>query len=546
MKNRKTLVTFLLTTALLLSIAAPVFGAASPTLTAQQSANNFTVSLSDIPANTTSIQFDITTSKSFTSATMSWSTDFDFKLVKTNGNTMTVYIDNIIPLTTNGNLNVGKLTLSGLQKSTNLTGGYMKLVAADYTETVYQSTNTNFTPDNNWTGSTTSPDNSTPDPRPTMSPTTQPTNPNISTETLKDGVYNLTFKSNYLSDTAKSATPVLDLTKYASVSATIDNVSLGAFIAATKPIEIRVKNASYFLDVSKVPSDKYNLSGASLEMVIKELPKTAGLESAPIEFALYIQKDGKKTEVTTFGDYIKRTINFTSAKSNLQAVKILGDNTTTPVISTITTNGANKTATVWSLTNSAYAITEQKPVDLTKITGNWAYNDIAAFAQSGIISDYANFTPTEAITRAEFTDIITRAMGIYDISTAPIPFTDVTSTTPFKNGIISAKLFSVVAGYDDLTFRPDGKITRQEVAKIIGQLFKLADFNIDPNTDMNNLTAFNDYGLLGDWVARDMSVLIHNKIMFGDDLNNLNPLGNITKAETISLIARLRSIVTKK
>lgn len=93
--------------------------------------------------------------------------------------------------------------------------------------------------------------------------------------------------------------------------------------------------------------------------------------------------------------------------------------------------------------------------------------------------------------------------------------------------------FAYVIGYDDGTVRPEGQITRAEVAAIIFRL-------LDPEVRDENLTAengFEDVGE-GDWYNTAVSTLVKLGIISGRSDTSFDPDAPITRAEFATLFAR--------
>lgn len=93
--------------------------------------------------------------------------------------------------------------------------------------------------------------------------------------------------------------------------------------------------------------------------------------------------------------------------------------------------------------------------------------------------------------------------------------------------------FAYVIGYDDGTVRPEGQITRAEVATIIFRL-------LDPEVRDENLTAENGFDDVseGDWYNTAVSTLVKLGIISGRSDTSFDPDAPITRAEFATLFAR--------
>lgn len=96
----------------------------------------------------------------------------------------------------------------------------------------------------------------------------------------------------------------------------------------------------------------------------------------------------------------------------------------------------------------------------------WYAKQVRTLASLGIITGYTDgtFRPTAPITRAEFA---TMASKFDDLSKGSITFSDVSESHWAYAYIASAATKGWVGGYPDGTFRPDTKIDRAAVAKIV-------------------------------------------------------------------------------
>lgn len=111
-------------------------------------------------------------------------------------------------------------------------------------------------------------------------------------------------------------------------------------------------------------------------------------------------------------------------------------------------------------------------------SGRWSNREISTMANGGYIVGDENgyFNPAKPITRAEFTVIASKFAGIDAIS-AENNFTDIEGHWA-KDFILKAAGQYWITGYEDLTFRPQNKITRAEAMTIVNtMLVRYGDIN---------------------------------------------------------------------
>ncbi|HZD60805.1 MAG TPA: S-layer homology domain-containing protein [Anaerolineae bacterium] len=164
-------------------------------------------------------------------------------------------------------------------------------------------------------------------------------------------------------------------------------------------------------------------------------------------------------------------------------------------------------------------------------SGDWFYTDVARLVSEGIISGYPDntFRPQGNITRAEFAKMIILAIN-ENSSTASSSFRGVANTYWAKGYIERAKELNIISGYPDGTFRPDGKITRAEIATIVVRAYKFG------KTDFGRTIYFDD--ISRHWAYNNILLASENGIINGYPDNTFVPDGTATRAETAAIVSR--------
>ena len=122
------------------------------------------------------------------------------------------------------------------------------------------------------------------------------------------------------------------------------------------------------------------------------------------------------------------------------------------------------------LKDSYRATVESKTNNFSDVAADrWSNDAISTLVNAGIFSGYPDgtFNPSAAITRAEFATIVAKLAGVDE--TATQNFTDMNGHWASKYVATAVKL-GWIAGYDDGTFRPDGKITRAEAMTLVNRI----------------------------------------------------------------------------
>ncbi len=111
---------------------------------------------------------------------------------------------------------------------------------------------------------------------------------------------------------------------------------------------------------------------------------------------------------------------------------------------------------------------------------NWAHEFVSILASKGVngVSDTScnlgkKFLPNQPVTRAEALKIMFLVYGV-DVNGSST-FSDVSQSSWFNSYVATAVRLSLVNGYPDRTFRPNGLLTRAEMSKVVTNLMNQTD-----------------------------------------------------------------------
>ncbi len=201
----------------------------------------------------------------------------------------------------------------------------------------------------------------------------------------------------------------------------------------------------------------------------------------------------------------------------------------TAVISAVTDDGnftAECTVTVTK---------EREAVSFSDISGNWAEDSIKKLAALGVVTGGGDgtFRPEATITRAEFVTMLIRAMMKTDsvVIEPGNTFDDISSH--WASGYISTAVsLGIVSGCTNNTFKPDDNITREQIALIIVNAYKL-------KVDTTQISTYPDDASISAWAKSAVEAALSNCILAGCPDGNLNPQKAATRAEAVSIIVRI-------
>ncbi|MEW9124043.1 MAG: 5'-nucleotidase C-terminal domain-containing protein [Thermotaleaceae bacterium] len=170
---------------------------------------------------------------------------------------------------------------------------------------------------------------------------------------------------------------------------------------------------------------------------------------------------------------------------------------------------------------------KEKPIELIDIKNHWAQAYIEALVQKERINGYPDqtFKPNNNITRAEFAAVIVKA---FDLKVQEGTVFKDTQNHWAKQIIATASAYGIVSGYADGTFKPDEKITREQMAVMI---VKAAKMNKEQNHEV-----FTDSNRISNWAKEGMDTIVNKGIIKGYPDKSIRPQGNATRAEAVTVI----------
>jgi hypothetical protein len=315
-------------------------------------------------------------------------------------------------------------------------------------------------------------------------------------------------------------------------------------------IEIGTPYASYKLPASQINlndlATKLGVPVAEVQIIITmEVVERAQIQngvkvvSKVIEYTVEAVSGDKKTPITTFSEYVERTIvgdkDFVS--NNNVGVRINADGSVTSVPTLFDGNDA----TIKSLTNSKYTIVENNitfpDVDNKK---NWAENYIETLANKLIIQGKPDgkFAPGEEMTRVQFTTMLVKALGLQGESTE-LKFPDVKTTDWFNGAIAVALEKGIIQGKPDGRFAPNEKITRTQAAIMLNRAMKLGFIKYDM-TKLNKtktIADFKDTANLDTEAKAAIEAVYQAGIISGKPDGTFDPMGNTKRDQMAKMLA---------
>ena len=173
---------------------------------------------------------------------------------------------------------------------------------------------------------------------------------------------------------------------------------------------------------------------------------------------------------------------------------------------------------------------------------SWAYDAIASLSGQGYITGYPDgtFKPSNNITRAEFANMLVKALGLNANGTNGT-FTDVTPDSWCYGYINDAASNNLVLGMGDNLFAPNALITREQMAVMVAKALG----SKAPAVNGNELDAFSDRSAVSSWAVTGMEEAVKAGIVSGMTPTTLAPLDNATRAQAAAMIYKLLGFLGK-
>ena len=139
------------------------------------------------------------------------------------------------------------------------------------------------------------------------------------------------------------------------------------------------------------------------------------------------------------------------------------------------------------------------------LRGHWSENYVAHFEKENFFffKTEGLFRPDLPITRGEF---VALAVNVFDVkeSSEVSGFSDVSESHPFYSEIIKSAKSSLVGGYPDGSFRPDGTLTRAEAVTVINRALGIEASSNIFGQNFHKLKSFTD--ISGHWARYNILV----------------------------------------
>lgn len=246
---------------------------------------------------------------------------------------------------------------------------------------------------------------------------------------------------------------------------------------------------------------------------------------------------------------IKATLKYDSTKMANAVVK-LGASSTPPLNGYDNGNSNNSSNTGSPAAPAPQQPKDNKPQDnkmdktseiigrFQDIAGHWAQKAIVKAIEKGIFKGVTenSFAPERQMSRAEFITVLGR-MSEQATMLREVPFKDVDANAYYAQHVAWGAALGLMKGFEDGTFRPEAKITREQAAVIFANYLK------DKKLPEMAMTTFADEESISSWAKAAVKKAAALGLLKGKDGGRFAPKDLLTRAEMAQILENLSQML---
>jgi len=266
----------------------------------------------------------------------------------------------------------------------------------------------------------------------------------------------------------------------------------------------------------------------------------------PVRFEVgIVDGNGNAVVVNAFDRYISRILYMPGSIDSRSAVGVVWDESAeqfAPVPGVFRQDGDRTEATLKRRGNSVYAVLRTNK-SFADLANHWSRPQVEALAAKLVVNGKSadRFDPNGKVTRAEFTALLTRGLGL-EARTGSVMFTDVAGQW-FAGAVGAAADAGLVQGFADGTFKPEALITRQEMAVLIARALAFAATGELAPLEQGPAKQLSDIAQVGKWARASVEETVRLGIVQGNNKGQFVPASYATRAEAAVMLTRLLQVL---
>ncbi len=178
--------------------------------------------------------------------------------------------------------------------------------------------------------------------------------------------------------------------------------------------------------------------------------------------------------------------------------------------------------------------TDKDKESFSDISAHWAEKYILEASEKKLVNGdgKGNFKPDDSVTRAELITMLMRAVEGNDVNYNG-NFSDVVSDDWFALAVAKALSLGIIS--EDTKFRPNDCVTREEMCKMIVNVYTILSGEIIARNDIT----FSDGEDISSWAEDFVKKAVSAGLMNGVDKNSFAPRSGATRAQVATVICRM-------
>ena len=264
-------------------------------------------------------------------------------------------------------------------------------------------------------------------------------------------------------------------------------------------------------------------------------------EGKEIEYYIY----SLSKELAQYSGYVELLIPLSEQidqRKVVTGVRIDKDGSYTHVPTKVIAQQSKKYAGIKTLLGGTYTVISEERF-FKDMKGHWAEETVNELASRRILDNIGkeNLVPNKKATRAEFAQIITKALGLMQKGVGKDLFRDVSEEDTYYDAVTLANEYGIISGYGNGNFRPDKEITREESMVMMIRAMKVAKVDVSLNEEEVNtlLSRYKDNSNISPWAREYVAICIKLGIVEGRPNGTVAPKDSISMAEMAVMIHRL-------
>lgn len=176
------------------------------------------------------------------------------------------------------------------------------------------------------------------------------------------------------------------------------------------------------------------------------------------------------------------------------------------------------------------------PEDYADVEGHWAAPVVNTLASKQLIEGVAEdeFAPDQPLTRAELAALLVRSLAL-KLPRGGAGFADVGASDWFSSAVAAAAQAGLIEGFEDGTFRPDERVTREQMSVMLIRALEFAGIRLEAGSG----ETFADGDAISPWAADAVAAAAAAGLLQGRDEGKFEPSAYTTRAEGATILKRL-------